>query len=46
MIFQDLKNFGKRNIKKNIKHIFMYGNVLIPHKQALSLCNELGKKGL
>ena len=31
-------------IKKRIKHIFMYGNVLIPHKQALSLCEELNKK--
>ena len=32
-------------IKKKIKHIFMYGNVLIPHKQALTLCGELEKKG-
>ena len=32
-------------IKKNIKHIFMYGNVLIPHKQALDICSELEKKG-
>ena len=33
-------------LKKNIKHIFMYGNVLIPHKQALSLSDELDKKGI
>ena len=33
-------------LKKNIKHIFMYGNVLIPHKQALNLCDELDKKGI
>ena len=32
-------------IKKKIKHIFMYGNVLIPHKQALTLCDELERKG-
>ncbi len=32
-------------IKKKIKHIFMYGNVLIPHKQALTLCAELDRKG-
>ena len=32
-------------IKENIKHIFMYGNVLIPHKQALKLCEELNQKG-
>ncbi len=32
-------------IKKKIKHIFMYGNVLIPHKQALTLCSELNRKG-
>ncbi len=32
-------------IKKKIKHIFMYGNVLIPHKQALNLCKELERKG-
>ncbi len=32
-------------IKENIKHIFMYGNVLIPHKLALKLCDELNRKG-
>ena len=32
-------------IKEDIKHIFMYGNVLIPHKQALKLCEELNRKG-
>ena len=32
-------------IKKNIKHIFMYGNVLIPHKQTLELVDELKKEG-
>ena len=28
-------------ITKEIKHIFMYGNVLIPHRQALDLVKEL-----
>ena len=31
-------------IKYKIKHIFMYGNVVIPHRQALDLVNELNKK--
>ncbi len=37
-----LKNFI---LKKKIKHIFMYGNVLIPHKQCLELVDELKKEG-
>ena len=32
-------------LKKKIKHIFMYGNVLIPHKQALELVMNLKRKG-
>ncbi len=32
-------------IEKEIKHIFMYGNVLKPHRQALELVNEMNKKG-
>ena len=28
-------------IEKKIKHIFMYGNVLIPHRQAIELVNDL-----
>ena len=32
-------------IKHEIKHIFMYGNVLIPHKQALDLVKELNIEG-
>ena len=41
------KNFLKDVLQKNkIKHIFMYGNVLEPHKQALKLCYELEKEGL
>ena len=36
------KNYLKKIlIDKEIKHIFMYGNVLIPHKQALALVEEL-----
>ena len=31
-------------INKEIKHIFMYGNVLIPHRQALVLVEELKKE--
>ena len=31
-------------VEKNIKHIFMYGNVLIPHKQALDLVKQLNKE--
>ena len=41
------KNFLKKIlIDKEIKHIFMYGNVLIPHKQALTLVEELKKKDI
>tara|TARA_B100000886_G_scaffold304669_1_gene236047 strand:- start:239 stop:1471 length:1233 start_codon:yes stop_codon:yes gene_type:complete len=40
------KSFLKDLIyKKEIKHIFMYGNVLIPHRQALELVEELKKEG-
>ena len=36
------KNYLKKIlIDKEIKHIFMYGNVLIPHRQALTLVDEL-----
>tara|TARA_B100001093_G_scaffold510011_1_gene575079 strand:- start:4382 stop:5614 length:1233 start_codon:yes stop_codon:yes gene_type:complete len=41
------KKFLKEIIRKNkIKHIFMYGNVLEPHKQALILSDEFEKEGL
>ena len=41
------KNFLKKIIiDKKIKHIFMYGNVLIPHRNALSLVEELKKEDL
>ena len=41
------KNFLKKIlIDKKIKHIFMYGNVLIPHRQALCLVEELKKEDL
>ena len=41
------KNFLKKIlIDKQIKHIFMYGNVLIPHRQALTLVEELKKKDI
>ena len=40
------KDFLKKVlIEKKIKHIFMYGNVLIPHKQALELVEELSLEG-
>ena len=32
-------------IKHDIKHIFMYGNVIIPHRQALELVSEFSKRG-
>ena len=32
-------------IEKEIKHIFMYGNVLIPHQYALEMLDELNKDG-
>ena len=32
-------------IKKKIKHIFMYGNFIIPHRQALSLAEEFEGEG-
>ena len=36
------KNYLKKIlVDKEIKHIFMYGNVLIPHRQALALVEEL-----
>ena len=41
---QDIRFFKdflrKLIIEKEIKHIFMYGNVLIPHRQALELADE------
>jgi len=41
------KNFLKNTIVNyEIKHVFMYGNVLIPHKQALDLVKELDKEGI
>ncbi len=41
------KNFLKEIlIDKEIKHIFMYGNVLIPHREALSLVEELKKEDI
>ena len=41
------KNFLKKIlIDKEIKHIFMYGNVLIPHREALSLVEELKKEDI
>ena len=40
------KEFLKKLIiEKKIKHIFMYGNVLIPHKQALDLVEQLSLEG-
>jgi capsular polysaccharide export protein len=39
------KNYLKKIlIEKEIKHIFMYGNVLIPHREALALVEELKKE--
>ncbi len=32
-------------IEKEIKHILMYGNVLIPHRDALELIDDLNKDG-
>ena len=41
------KEFLRKTIvEKNIKHIFMYGNVLIPHKNALELVDELKKEDI
>ena len=41
------KNYLKKIlIDKEIKHIFMYGNVLIPHIEALSLVEELKKENI
>ena len=41
------KNFLKKIlIDKEIKHILMYGNVLIPHREALSLVEELKKEDI
>ena len=46
---KDIKYFPefleKLVIEKNIKHIFMYGNVLIPHCDALDLVIKLNKNG-
>ena len=36
---------SKKIIKYKIKHIFMYGNVVIPHVVALDLADEFKKKG-
>ncbi len=47
---QDIAKFkkflSKTIINYEIKHIFMYGNVLIPHKQALDLVKELNLEGI
>ena len=47
---QDIDKFkqflSKTIINYEIRHIFMYGNVLIPHKQALELVKELNVKGI
>lgn len=41
------KNYLKKIlIEKEIKHIFMYGNVLIPHQQTLDLLEELKKEDI
>ena len=41
------KNYLKKIIiDKEIKHIFMYGNVLIPHRQALVLVEELKEEDI
>ena len=41
------KNYLKKIlIDEEIKHIFMYGNVLIPHKEALILVEELKKEDI
>jgi len=41
------KNFLKKIlIDKEIKHVFMYGDVLIPHRQALALIEELKKEDI
>ena len=39
------KFLSKTLINYEIKHIFMYGNVLIPHKQTLDLVQELKIEG-
>ena len=47
---QDIDKFkkflSKTIINYEIRHIFMYGNVLIPHKQALDLVKELNLEGI
>ena len=47
---QDIDKFkeflSKTIIDNEIRHIFMYGNVLIPHKQALELVKELNVEGI
>ena len=47
---QDIDKFkkflSKTIINYEISHIFMYGNVLIPHKQALDLVKELNLEGI
>ena len=38
------KKFLRKILKKKIKHIFMYGNVFIPHRESLDLVKELKKE--
>ena len=45
-IFLFKNDLKKILIEKEIKHIFMYGNVLIPHLQALDLLEELRKEDI
>ena len=41
------KDFLRKIIlEKKIKHIFMYGNVLIPHRQAIDLVEEFKSEGI
>ncbi len=41
------KDFLRKIIlEKEIKHIFMYGNVLIPHRQAIDLVEELKSENI
>ena len=40
------KEFLRKLYRKKIKHIFMYGNVLIPHRQAIELVEILKAEGI
>ena len=45
-LWMNLDFLKHKIIKLNVKHIFMYGDFILPHKIAISLCEKLKNKTL